>query len=550
MNLKPGLRAIVQTEYVPLTEREESPIELIEPGLDQIPLYQLVRRAIFRGNETGREVKVLRYSLVKGFAPVAGIEPSNLEERIYAEGSPGDFSSQEYDKVAVAIHSSLEDAAREGRISPESLIAKNTIRNTWLKHSREPTYFPDDWEILGILQQQCPELQPYYSSFRNFSQFRDTISNSRDYYQSLGLETPTPNLFGSYLFFVGARRVEARIATKPTGIGSLKKSTEQRKGSLFTYKDITERVAEYFKERISREYSLGLILDVKKLPEKTAGKKRERPDPNFSRGVYIGKSLPEGSMLNLLDTNDIYKDRMVLDYIFIKWINQLVDKMAKLAWGQQDVPIVRQVAKDEMIAALYHNIHGLADDLEATIKGFDKRIVNMYNYLKINLTQVFDTWLPDELIKVREGNFKRLYRKLEDLNRFMPHELGEITYLLYKDRLTTGTRTEIRERRHRFNKLLERVQTKFGIDLGLSGLLEELYQGIYTMLRRTYREKGVDLSKLSPEVEEEVVRAALRKVLLKGTLKYSEIQSRLERIGLEALIKFFYRDLYIQFNLL
>lgn len=553
LNASPGMRILGETEYV----EPEHPdlevgrqIDIIEPGLENMPLYNLLRDTVFRRNAGGRESKILRYGLIRGFAPSVGIT-GNLEDRIFSENAPNDFTAEEYDRIAEAVHSELYHAVQSGQLNTTSLVKKETIRNTWL---RGDTYFPDDWNTLGVLGKLCPELLPYHESYANFEKVRGAISASKDYYKSLALDTPSPNLFGCYLYFIAMRSVESRASSKPEGAGSGQREARRSAGSLFTFSDITEKLRAYFAEKVTKNHSLLVLLDVKKLPsEPPTGKKHKGPEQNFARGVYTRRELPEDCKLANVEPQKIYTDYVVLDYIFREWREKLVNAAARDVW-KTDFPSVRTVIKDELGSGATIYSKGVADDIRATKSGFTSEIWNAYSELKSKVYDAINIGQADSLVGVGQGSFKRLVRKVEELSRFLPHQFGEIIYLLYKDNRNRGTRTEKREKQNRFKKLEDDLKGKHGIDTNFLFLAHIQYERTQEAIAKELPGEIDIVNKVRvAEIARQEVHNLLRQARdrnQEGVMAYSAIQERLKKMGLEDIITFINKELYNSFGLL
>lgn len=546
-SLNPGVRATVTTEYVPAVA-DERPIERIEDALKSIPIYAAVRSAVFRRNSEGYESTVLRHAL---FSSLAGtMDADDLESRIFVADKDNDFTPGQYDKVAEKVNSILQGAVAAGELPSHAAVRLKEIRNKWLKGV---TYFPKHWETLQVLAQQFPELKPYYESYRNFESERSSIASTEDYYDALDLDTPTPNLFGSYLFFRGVRSVESRISAKPKGEGSSPRN--KRRGTLFHYRDITERMASYLKERISDEHSLEMVIEVRKL--KGSGNVRtDGPDPNFARGVYIGTTPPKESRLALIEPQSIYNDHIILDYIFKKWAEKLVDHIAMKMWPQRDVSYISSLAAADLSKDVSYTSPEINRNTELAILRLEPALRKMYDELRHAVDESIDRALPDQLIGVRPGLYRRTMRKYEEVRRFIPHEMERVLFLTYKGpggRATDKSRDAQRATRRELDKLRDKMVRKFGMD-PMYSIIDVIYESAAYAIDLAIDQMSdvKDKVRFLAEREERIVEA-LRKVYVEkgAVLTYSQISSTLQRMGLEDLLeKFFDKALHDKTGLL
>lgn len=390
--LNQGEKVLYHNESITTTLDEVIPI------LERSRRYSFARDVIHERNSEGELIPKFRIDLIDGLCQKLGI--NTIDDLILKEKG-NDYSVPEKKMMTSEIKKVLDKYGIQR--------SETSIRN-WIEGK---TLSVSDWEAYKALA----EINPVFLNYYNHQGKMDSYH------------------FNYKLFTTIHRNIMSYLAKKGC---SQQKNDEEQENLESEYnislKNEIELVVNNFMEKVNEETSHAQIISITKI-KGSEGKKREKANPNLSKGIVTKKPDSSYKIISIEETANYFS---LLSDCFLKLLKSYIRNNLKEDFKELD-------EKEDTSEFYYENqyVNSLSNMFSVLIENSEKRKkfenkeineekdeekIEIDKHIRKTFNSIYNG-LFDEYFNLRKGTILSMIEKKNHLRDNLPPQIKEVMIL-------------------------------------------------------------------------------------------------------------------------
>lgn len=428
-------------------------LEDVEPLLCKSPRYAKADEVIHETNSRGDKIPKLRVMLLRGLAPMAGINSELLEDKIMKQDGC-DFTAEEYNVMASYLHNTMQNANYN--------ITEWGVMN-WIKGDVRA---PRKWQAFDVLKTINPE----------FEQFRIYDDNPK-------------SMYFNYRVYVTIRQGIMRFLNKCKGTNTGQDTSEYTSDGKIHISPEYQIVLNHFMGDLSENYATARVTSVSRLDKPRQIIHVQENDKLLCDGILTqGQDFPD-----LQTTN--YEEVATLSYIIDNYFSSALQSFPlEIDFNGRKIPFIPNrralipyinysSAKfmekygegiDNLTRVEMKNIERNKDNWRAVN---DNEKINLKDTLNLVALKHIESVLNGDLdlfLGYDRGTFMRLmesaFKTRKAVQDYFDYQALENENYYQMNLLQFTDRKERREMEHKMNKFQRKLRNK-GIRITNEGIV-------------------------------------------------------------------------------